>query len=184
MSQSTWRLAQAADDDSIADMCRHLYLEDPGPSPIPQENIHTTLVTLRRSPYRGRAVVLDVQGKVSGYALLIAFWSNEFGGDICEVDELFVIPQHRNQGHGSALFAGIVQGELWPGAITAVALGTTRDNAAARRLYARLGFAEVGLAMICRIQQRVDLTAASEASRRNLQSSPQSPNKDANSFQT
>ena len=132
-------------------MCRHLYLEDPGPSPIPPENIRATLVTLRRSPYRGRAVVLEVQGRVSGYALLIAFWSNELAGDICEVDELFVVPQHRNHGHGSALFAGIVQGELWPGTITAVALGTTRDNDRAWRLYARLGFAEVGVAMICRI---------------------------------
>jgi GNAT superfamily N-acetyltransferase len=162
MSQSKWRLAQPADDSAIAEMCRHLYLEDPGPSPIPPENIHTTLVTLRRSPYRGRAVVLDIQGKVSGYALLIAFWSNELGGDICEVDELFVVPQHRNHGYGSALFTGIVQGELWPGAITAVALGTTRENARARRLYARLGFAEVGVMMMCRVQQRVDGRAASD----------------------
>jgi GNAT superfamily N-acetyltransferase len=146
----------------FAEMCRYLYLEEPGPSPIPPENIHTALVNLRRSPYRGRAVVLDVQGRVSGYALLIAFWSNELGGDIFEVDELFVVPQHRNHGHGSALFAGIVRGKLSPGAIAAVALGTTRDNARARRLYARLGFAEVGVTMICRIQQRVDWTAASE----------------------
>lgn len=162
MSQSSWRLAQAADDDSIAEMCRDLYLEDPGPSPIPPENIHVTLAILRRGPCRGRAVVLDIQGEVSGYALLIAFWSNELGGEICEVDELFVVPRHRNHGYGSALFAGIAQGELWPGAITAVALGTTRDNAAARRLYARLGFAEVGIAMIRRIQQRIDMTAGSE----------------------
>jgi GNAT superfamily N-acetyltransferase len=162
MSQSSWRLAQVADDDSIAEMCRDLYLEDPGPSPIPPENIHATLATLRRRPFRGRAVVLDVQGKVSGYALLIAFWSNELGGEICEVDELFVVPQRRNHGYGNALFAGIVQGELWPGAITAIALGTTRDNAGARRLYACLGFTEVGIAMICRIQQRVDLIGASE----------------------
>jgi GNAT superfamily N-acetyltransferase len=154
MSRSKWRLAQSADDSAIAEMCRHLYLEDPGPSPIPPENIHTTLVTLRQSPDRGRAVVLEVQGRVSGYALLIAFWSNELGGDVCEVDELFVLPQHRNQGYGSALFAAVVGGELWPGPITALALGTTRGNARARRLYERLGFAEIGVTMICRIQQR------------------------------
>ena len=160
MSKSTWRRAQAADDGAIAEMCGQLYVEDPGPSPIPPENIHATLATLRRSPDRGRAVVLDVEGEVSGYALLIAFWSNELGGDICEVDELFVVPEHRNHGHGSTLFSGIAQGALWPGSITAIALGTTRDNARARRLYARLGFAEVGVTMICRIQQRVDWTAS------------------------
>lgn len=155
MSQSRWRLAQAADDGAIAEMCQQLYVEDPGPSPIPAENIHATLETLRHSPDRGRAVLLDVQGEVSGYALLIAFWSNELGGEICEVDELYVVPEHRNHGHGSALFRGIAQGALWPGPITAIALGTTRDNARARRLYARLGFAEVGVTMICRIPQSV-----------------------------
>ncbi len=46
--------------------------------------------------------------------------------------------------------------------ITAVALGATRDNARARRLYARLGFTEVGVTVICRVQQRVDRRAASD----------------------
>ncbi|MGA9673488.1 MAG: GNAT family N-acetyltransferase [Terracidiphilus sp.] len=148
MSTNMWRIAQAEDDDCIAEMCHCLYVEDPGPSPIPQENIRNTLATLRRDPGRGRAVVLDIHGKISGYALLIAFWSNELGGEICEVDELFVVPQLRNHGHGSALFTAIAQGDLWPRAITAMGLGTIRNNAAARRLYARLGFAEIGVAMI------------------------------------
>lgn len=148
--RSMWRIARVADDDCIAEMCRCLYVEDPGPSPIPPENIHNTLAALRRDPDRGRAVALDIQGKALGYALLISFWSNELGGDICEVDELFVVPQCRNQGHGSALFAAISQGDLWPGPIAAIALGTTQHNVAARRLYQRLGFAEVGASMIRR----------------------------------
>ena len=152
MSRSTWRVAHAADDDSIAEMCFRLYIEDPGPSPIPPENIYRTLATLRRDPARGRAVVLDIDGKISAYALLIAFWSNELGGDICEVDELFVAPEHRNQGYGSSLFDAIAQGDLWGGAIAAIALGTTTHNANARRLYERLGFSEIGVAMVRRTQ--------------------------------
>lgn len=162
MPNSRWRIALATDDDSIAEMCRCLYVEDPGPSPIPPENIQITLATLRRHPGRGRAVVLDIDGRVSGYALLIAFWSNEFGGNVCEVDELFIIPQHRNQGHGSALFAAIAEDGLWPDALVAIALGTTPHNAAARRLYKRLGFAELGIAMIRRVQQSKDSTAEPE----------------------
>src|SRR5215472_435438 len=83
-----WRIAQSADDDSVVEMSLRLYSEDPGPIPVAAKNMRTTLEVLRRAPDRGRAVVLDIQGQVSGYALLIGFWSNEVGGDVCEVDEL------------------------------------------------------------------------------------------------
>ena len=151
MSRGMWRIATTADDDSIVEMCSSLYTEDPGQFPIPNEYIRRTMATLRSEPARGRAVVLDIDGKVSGYALLIAFWSNELGGEICQVDELFVAPQHRNQGHGSALFNAISQDNLWAASITAIALGTTMHNDNARRLYRRLGFSEIGVAMVRRM---------------------------------
>jgi predicted GNAT family acetyltransferase len=96
---------------------------------------------------------LDIQGQVSGYALLIGFWSNELGGEICEVDELYVVPGHRNRGYGSSLFAAIALGDLWPRSKAAIVLGVTPGNAAARRLYERLGFAAAGIAMVRRLPQ-------------------------------
>jgi GNAT superfamily N-acetyltransferase len=92
-----------------------------------------------------------VQKQLAGYALLIPFWSNELGGSICEVDELFVIPERRSQGHGTALFEAIANGVLWPTAVVGIALGVTPDNSRARRLYERLGFAAVGVSMVYRI---------------------------------
>ena len=88
-----WRLAEPEDDDSLVEMCLRLYDEDLGILPIHPENMRATLRALRREPYRGRAVVLEIESQLSGYALLIAFWSNELGGSICEVDELFVMPE-------------------------------------------------------------------------------------------
>jgi GNAT superfamily N-acetyltransferase len=146
-----WRVAEPADDDRLVQMCLQLYDEDPGPLPVQAGNMRATLGALRRDPCRGRAVVLDLEKQLSGYALLIAFWSNELGGNICEVDELFVAPEHRRQGYGSSLFEAISQGVLWPAPITGIALGVTPDNVRARQLYERLGFAAVGIAMVRRL---------------------------------
>ena len=148
-----WRIAEAADDDVVVEMCLQLFTEAPGPLPVAANHMRATLAALRSDPGRGRAVVLDIHGQVSGYALLIGFWSNELGGEICEVDELFVAPEHRNRGYGSSLFAAIAQGDLWPCPTPAIVLGVTPDNAAGRRLYERLGFAAAGVAMVRRLPQ-------------------------------
>lgn len=147
-----WRLAKPRDDDSIVEMCSRLYDEDPGILAVHPENMRATLRALRREPRRGRAVVLQIERQPSGYALLIAFWSNELGGSICEVDELFVVPEHRNQGHGKLLFEAISRGDLWPAPIVGIALGVTPDNVRARRFYERLGFTAVGISMVRRLR--------------------------------
>ena len=113
--------------------------------------MRATLRALRREPCRGRAVVLEIESQLSGYALLIAFWSNELGGSICEVDELFVMPERRNRGHGKSLFEAISQGGLWPTPIVGIALGVTPDNVRARRFYERLGFTAAGISMVRRL---------------------------------
>ena len=146
-----WRLAGPEDDDSLVDMCLKLYDEDPGGLPVRPENMRATLRALRREPCRGRAVALEIESQISGYALLIGFWSNELGGHICEVDELFVVPERRSQGHGKALFDAISEGHLWRTPIVGIALGVTPDNVRARRLYERLGFAAVGISMVRRL---------------------------------
>ena len=146
-----WRIARPADDNSIVEMCLELYREDPGPLPIGVEHMRRTISELRRAPSRGLAVVLEVGAQPDGYALLIAFWSNKLGGEVCEVDELFVASQHRSQGYGTALFAAIADGRLWPRRATAIALGVTLQNVRARRLYERLGFRATGVSLVRRI---------------------------------
>ena len=143
-----WRLATESDEDVLVEMCLGLYREDPGPLPGDARHMRETLATLHREPWRGRAVVLDVGQHVVGYALLIAFWSNELGGEVCEVDELYVTRDFRGRGHGAALFEAIERGDVWPAPVVAVALGITPGNTRARRLYERLGFATVGVAMV------------------------------------
>jgi GNAT superfamily N-acetyltransferase len=146
-----WRLAIESDDDVLVELCRGLFQEDPGPFPADARNMYGTLLTLRREPWRGRAVVLEIDGRVVGYALLVAYWSNELGGEVCAVDELYVARAFRGRGSGAALFEALERDDVWPTPFVAIALGVTPGNARARRLYERLGFAAVGVSMLKRI---------------------------------
>jgi ribosomal protein S18 acetylase RimI-like enzyme len=148
MSVSMWRMARPEEDDSIVEMGLELQREDPGFAAISNKKMRATLAKLRREPHRGRAVVLAIERQLAGYALLISFWSNELGGEICEVDELFVLPEWRNQGHGRALFKAIAGGDLFASPIAAITLGVTLNNARAKRLYERLGFKPAGVLMV------------------------------------
>lgn len=137
-----WRAAVGADDEAIVAMYTALYEEDPGPEPVSLERIHQTLARFGAAPERGRAVVLDADGQPAGYAFLIPFWSNELGGEICVIDELYVRREWRGQGHATSLIEALsTTGDLWPGCPVALELEITPSNTKARALYERLGFA-------------------------------------------
>jgi ribosomal protein S18 acetylase RimI-like enzyme len=143
-----WRPARPDEDAALIALCGALYAEDPSPAPVPPAQVAATLAALRAAPWRGRALALELGAGPVGYALLIAFWSNELGGEVCVIDELYVAPAQRSQGWGSALLTAL-QGEpgaLWPERPAALALEVTPGNHAAQALYARLGFAGKNLA--------------------------------------
>jgi ribosomal protein S18 acetylase RimI-like enzyme len=143
MTTTTWRLASPKDDEAIVARCLALYREDPAGAPVPAGSCQATLARLRAEPARGRAVVLEHEGRVAGYALLISFWSTELGGELCTIDELYVDPEARSGGRASALVRALMAGEggLWPGRPVALELEVTPTNGRARALYERLGFA-------------------------------------------
>lgn len=144
-----WRLAAASDDEDIVSMCMALNAEDPGPAPVPPRQVLHTLAKLREEPYRGRALICEVNGHPAGYALLISFWSNELGGEVCNIDELFVAPAYRGRGLAAELFTMLASSEqsLWPGKPVALALEVSPANERARALYERLGFHGNNLSM-------------------------------------
>ena len=150
-----WRLAAPSDDAAIVDMCTQLNAEDPGPEPVPPAHMQRTLAKLRNEPMRGRAVVLELDGKARGYALLIAYWSNELGGETCTLDEIFVAAEARGRGHTTRLVGGLADGSLpWAKGAVALELEVTPSNQRARSLYERLEFRPHNLGMYRRIDAR------------------------------
>ena len=138
---ATWRPAQPDEDDAIVALVRRLYDEDPSPEPVPDASTRRTLAALRAEPWRGRVVVLAEVSRLLGYSLLVSYWSNELGGETCEIDELYVVPEERGRGHATQLLEALAQGgDLWGRPAAAWCLQVTADNARARALYERLGF--------------------------------------------
>lgn len=138
--KATWRTATLEDDDAIVEMCLALNAEDPG-EPVGEPQVRRTLAELRTRPLRGRAVVAADHESVVAYALLVAFWSNEYGGEICIVDELYVRPTHRGGGLGTALFQAVEDDRtLWRERPVALELEVTPRNTRALAFYERLGF--------------------------------------------
>ena len=143
-----WRAARETDDDAIEALSLALNTEDPGPNPVPAEHVRRTLRVFRAAPARGRALVLEVDGRAGGYAFLVPCWSNELGGEVCVVDEVYVAPAHRGRGHATRRFESLAaRREPWLAEIVALALETTPDNERARRLYERVGFRARNVAM-------------------------------------
>jgi GNAT superfamily N-acetyltransferase len=119
-----------------------LYEEDPAPTPVTLAGALRTLRKLEAEPVRGRAVLHGDGFGIDAYALLCSFWSNELGGEVCIVDELYVVPSARHRGIASRLIAGLAGRELaWFRDAVALELEVTPGNVRARALYARLGFA-------------------------------------------
>ena len=120
------------------EMVLGLYQEDPAGEAITREKIRGTIHELERHPEKGTIIVFRVDEAVVGYAILIFYWSNEWGGDIINVDELYVKPAWRNQGIATVFFERLQEGEF--GEAVALALEVTPTNEGVRRYYQKLGF--------------------------------------------
>lgn len=116
-----------------------LYAADSGR--VSAAQVRTTLGTFRTEPLRGRAIVLEADGECAGYAFLVSFWSNELGGEICTIDELYVAPPWRGRGYGTRLIESLRTGtDVWPRRPVALELEVSPENPRALALYDRLGF--------------------------------------------
>ena len=124
------------DLSEVEQMILGLYKEDVYGEPITLEKIRETFYELTQNPEKGRIIVFTLDCEIIGYAILIFYWSNEFGGNIIVIDELFVKPALRNQGIATQFFEYL--STQWQA--KALQLEVTPSNPRALRYYQKLGF--------------------------------------------
>ena len=88
----------------VLTMMHGLYSEDEASSPVDQSRFPLTIDFFLANPSQGRIVLFEEGTSLRGYALLVPYWSNEFGGPLVVVDELFVTPMARNRGIARTFF--------------------------------------------------------------------------------
>ncbi len=115
-----------------------LYQKDPPAMEMTLPNIQATFWEFTNKPQKGRIVVFEMDNTVVGYAIVVFFWSNEYGGDFIEIDELFVQEDDRGNGIGTAFFEWIEK--TWAKKAVALSLQATPSNERAVAFYQRRGF--------------------------------------------
>lgn len=106
--------------------------------PIPSENYKKTFdEVIMGSPYAD-AYIFSVEDEVAGYALLSFTYSNEAGGLVMWLEELYIRPAFQGKGLGSEFFCYIH--EHYDSKVARIRLEVEADNSGALNLYKRLGY--------------------------------------------
>lgn len=117
-----------------------LYKEDPEGEIMDLNKIEKTIDTLTAFPEKGKIVIFEREGYVVGYSILIFYWSNEYGGDILNIDELYIKSEHRNNGYATDFLKYLVK--EYKNKAKALMLEVTPSNTKAYNYYKNLGFKE------------------------------------------
>lgn len=90
------------------------------------------------SPHVEGYVLLDEAGGRAGYALLAHSFSQEAGGRVLWVDELYICPECRGKGLAKEFF-GFIK-ERYANKVKRIRLDVEADNEKAIALYEKMGF--------------------------------------------
>lgn len=126
-----------ADYADLKQMIWLLYREDPEGEPIDDEKVDRTIHAFKQNQEKIRIYMLKNREINIGYAILTCFWSNEMGGDVVIVDELYVEKESRGMGVATEFLVFVK--EINKDA-AAIQLEVTPSNQRALAYYRRLGF--------------------------------------------
>jgi len=133
------RMTDMVHADDVCGMMADLYKEDPpATGDISAEYFHRTIHRLLQQPDQGSILLLQFGGETCGYVVLVPYWSNEYGGVLLFVDELYVKSSFRNRGIGTSFLRHLKS--HCPDGTARICLEVSHRNAKARALYESLGF--------------------------------------------
>lgn len=132
----TIRKINESDRETYLNFTRLFYNSDAVLHTIPEEYCINTFNEMMRSDVYADGYIFEEDGKNVGYALLSKTFSQEAGGTVIWVEELFILPEYRSRGIGSKFFSFVEQ-KFEPSRIR---LEVEPDNFGAVKLYKKIGY--------------------------------------------
>jgi GNAT superfamily N-acetyltransferase len=125
------------DVDRVVAMMAQLYAQ--GSEPFDAARARRATETLLTEPEYGGVWLIDLDGALAGYLVVVLGYSLEFGGRFGLLDELFVAESHRNRGLGAEALA-FADEQCRTRGWQALRLEVGQKNHQAIALYSRSGF--------------------------------------------
>lgn len=135
------RSVEPKDKGVYLELVRAFYQSEAVLHSIPDEYIENTWNELMSSSDYVKAYILERDNQVAGYALLSFTFSQEVGGKVAWLEELFMLPEFRGQGLGKEFFA-FMEANV-ESKVSRIRLEVEPDNERAKRLYESLGYEDL-----------------------------------------
>lgn len=128
------------------EMTQEMYHSNAVLHSIPAEYCEKTFEELMRSEQYALGFLIEYQERPAGYALLAKTFSQEAGGMVIWIEEIYIRPEFRSKGLGKEFFAYLH--ENMDESVARLRLETEFENTKAKKLYANLGFEELEYAQM------------------------------------
>lgn len=122
-------------------LSREFYSSEATDHPVSDEHFHRTFQeTVGGSPIARGWLIIDDQGRPMGYLLASITWSNEFGGRVAWLEELYLRPETRGQGLGRQTLEQAMEELKVRDKVVGFRLEVAPANRGISELYKRMGF--------------------------------------------
>jgi len=105
---------------------------------IPVENIYNTYEEIISGSQYAKAYIIEEEGETAGYGLISLTYSNEAGGFVAWIEELYILEKYRGLGLGGG-FLDFIQKE-YSSRVKRFRLELSESNKEAQRLYMKKGY--------------------------------------------
>ena len=126
------------DEELYIKLAQEFYHSEAVLHPVDQANIVNTFHELMRSDTYAECYILETEGKTAGFVLIAKTFSQEAGGIVCWIEEIFIRPEFRGKGIATEFFAAYE--EMEPVGTKRWRLEIEPGNKKAQALYERRGF--------------------------------------------
>jgi GNAT superfamily N-acetyltransferase len=136
-----FRTYKKSDFSELHSMIIKLYDEDPGYVRINDYKIKNTVNELTKHKEKGKIIIFQSGKEIIGYSILLNYWSNEFGGNILIIDEVYILPNYRKKGYGKMFLKHLTGSNKKTS--KGIQLEVGKKNRSAYQLYKDFGFDEI-----------------------------------------